>query len=118
MDSFCKLLKEKAEKLGLSYNALLRLVFDKEYLFFATLPRIEKLDREINDLQKQIDTLKLQKELLGHMICQMHGHTISEYDSCSHTQHCVMCGKNVSIDNTNKFLRERNELEKGFYPKK
>ena len=34
MDSFCKLLKEKAEKLGISYNVLLQLVFDKKNICF------------------------------------------------------------------------------------
>ena len=118
VDSFCTLLKDKASRLGVPYPTLLQLVFNKEYLFYATLPKIEKLNREINDLQKQIDALKLQKQLLGIMICEMHGHTISEYDSSSRTQYCVVCGADVRIDNTNQFLRERDELKRGFYPER
>ena len=118
VDNFCKLLKEEAGKLGVPYSVLLQLVFDKEYLFFVTLPKIEEIDRKVDDLQKQIDELKFQKKVLGKMICEMHGHTISDYESFSSTQHCVLCGENVRINNTNRFLRERNELERGFYPKK
>ena len=118
VDGFCDFLKQAASQLGVPYSVLLRLVFDKEYLFFATLPKIEQIDREITDLQKQIDALRLQKELLGHMICQMHGHTIREYDAFSDTQYCVMCGKSIRIDKINDFLIKRDKLEKGFYPKR
>ena len=118
VDSYCEFLRTTAEKIGLPYNELTRLVFDKEYLFFATLPKIEQIDREIADLQKQIDALRLQKELLGHMICQMHGHTIRKYDAFSDTQYCVMCGKSIRIDKINNFLIKRDKLEKGFYPKR
>ena len=119
MDSFCKLLKEKAEKLGISYNVLLQLVFDKKYLFFEVLPKVEEIDRKVSDLQKQIDELEHQKMLLGKMICEMHGHTISNYEAFgTNLQHCVICGEDVRLDNENGFLRKRDELKRGFYPKK
>ena len=119
MDSFCKLLKEKAEKLGISYNVLLQLVFDKKYLFFEVLPKIEEIDRKVSDLQKQIDELEHQKWLLGKMICEMHGHTISNYEAFgADLQHCVICGEDVRLDNENGFLRKRDELKRGIYTKK
>ena len=54
MDSFCKLLKEKAEKLGISYNVLLQLVFNKEYLFFEVLPKVEEIDKKVNDVATKL----------------------------------------------------------------
>ena len=67
MDSFCKLLKEKAEKLGISYNVLLQLVFDKKYLFFEVLPKVEEIDRKVSDLQKQIEKLKDKEDILEYV---------------------------------------------------
>lgn len=117
MDAFVRLLKEKAESLDVSYYVLLKLVFDKEFLVLELAPKIEEIDREIRQLEKQLADLKHTKNILGSMICEMHGHTISDYDSFSNTQHCVMCGKEVQIDRTNDFLIKRRKLNDGFYPK-
>ena len=118
MDSFCKLLKEKADELGIHYSVLLQLVFDKKFLILNFAPRINKIDREIDNLQKQIHDLEHQKAILSSMVCEMHGHTIGDYDAFSNTQYCKICGKELTLKNTNAFLDERNQLDKGFYPKK
>ena len=117
MDAFVRLLKEKAETLDVSYYVLLKRVFDKEFLVLELAPKIEKIDREIGQLEKQLADLKHTKNILGSMVCEMHGHTIPDYDSFNNTQHCVICGGNVRIENTNTFLRKREKLNSGFYPK-
>mgnify|MGYP005819230521 FL=1 len=68
VDSYCEFLRTTAEKIGLPYNELTRLVFDKEFLLSELYPKIEKIDSKVQSLQKQIDELEHEKKLLGKMV--------------------------------------------------
>ena len=118
VDSYCEFLRTTAEKIGLPYNELTRLVFDKEFLLSELYPKIEEIDSKVQSLQKQIDELEHEKKLLGKMVCEIHGHTIDLETIHDSFPCCKVCGEKVSMRNTNVYLMKTNQFESGFYPKR
>ena len=111
-DTFLALIKKVAGEYNVSYTVLLKMIYDKDFLFSQLNPEMEKvanqieaISLEIKDLTEQLTFLMEYKNVMASTICDVYGHTL-EVRSDGMLQ-CNMCGVEMTLeeDNTLETIR-------------
>lgn len=95
------LIRKKCIELGLTYQELYKLFFDKMYLVGEVNNEINAASRKMKMLSKEIDELKVFKRELSSLICELYGHEFIDYDD-TNIQTCKVCGKSEFISCVSK----------------
>lgn len=97
-DNFLNLVKKVAHEYGVTYTVLLKMIYDKDFLFSQLNPEMERLGSEIeaitleiNHLEEQLTLLQEYKNFIGSTICDVYGHTL-EVSPDGNTLQCNICG--------------------------
>ena len=119
LEEFSKMLKEKSEQLNIDYNILLELILSRDSLHDIVLNHTSKIDKEIDNLEEQLQKLKDKKYQLGSLLCELHGHEYGEREICDST-YCKNCGKKTLLRGAegNKYYRDLNKRNTPIYQKK
>ena len=111
-DTFLALIKKVAGEYNVSYTVLLKMIYDKDFLFSQLNPEMEKVESqieaislEIKDLTEQLTFLMEYKNVMTSTICDVYGHTL-EVRGDGMLQ-CNMCGVEMALeeDNTLEAIR-------------
>ena len=80
-EGFLNLVKKIAQDYGVTYTVLLKMIYDKDFLFSQLNPEMEQLDGqiksltlEINRLTQQVAFLEAHKNFIASTICEIYGH--------------------------------------------
>ena len=116
IDTFTSLLKEEAKKLNLESSELLQLFFNKEYLIVNVSQTTKDIDEKIAELEAKIKELESLKYKLGSAICELYGHRF-KYNALEKTQFCLNCGREIQLESSLQYLKDRDSKEAAIYRK-
>ena len=106
-DSFLMLVKKIAQDYGVTYTVLLKMIYDRDFLFSQLNPEMERLENqiesiteEINYLTEQVSLLQQHRNFVGSTICQVYGHSL-EANKEGNALKCSMCGIEMPLEYDN-----------------
>lgn len=97
------LIRKRSIEVGLTYEELYKLLYDKDYLLKEVNIEVSGADKRIEKLMKEIDELKLYKKEMSKIICEIYGHKFTNYKE-TNIQTCEICGKQEFIPSDNRYL--------------
>lgn len=86
------LIRIKSIELGLTYQELYELFFNKEYLIKEVNNETSAFQNRIEILKKEIDELKVFKREISSIICDLYDHEYTDYKN-TNIQTCIVCGR-------------------------
>ena len=115
LDNFAKQVKQVSEKYNLTYQEVLNLLYNEEFLKKEISKQTSQIDSQIDELEKQLEKLRVEKLNIGSLICEFHGHTFFEYERFDDRYYCKNCGESRHNPDEKFLLKKRNMDKAIFY---
>ena len=116
LDSFAKQVKQVSEKYDLTYQEVLNLLYNEEFLKKEISKQTSQIDIQIEELEKQLETLREEKLNMGSLICEFHGHTFFKQEKFDDKYYCKNCGESRHNPD-DKFLLKKRNMDKAIFYK-